>query len=151
MASCPHDPLVDCSQLTDDVRGLRSQLESLRETFEHAVREFQNDVDHLASSKAPAKQIDQLLDRHLQLDHRTTMLESRVNQLANRCMTIEHTAFKVDPDSVMPLLHPLSNRIETLEYDLALRNDDQVRACGAQAADEQSSLDMLRARIAAME
>jgi hypothetical protein len=151
MANWSDESVADYSALQAAIHGLQSQVESLRESLEHAVREFQNQVDALAVSKVAVRQVDLLWDENQCTKRRTDMLESRVQQLVNRCTTIEHTSFKVDPDSVMPLLQPLSDRIELLEYDLALRNDDQVRACGAQAADQESSLAKLRAQIDAMQ
>lgn len=133
--------------------GLPDEIDSLLKIttgmrgFEAMLNEMRGAIDHLAVCKATHSEVDIVANTGSLTAERLDVVARRITSLAQQVQQVMHTSFAVDPETVIPLLQPLSDRLQVLEYDLALRRDDRMRALGAQKADDASYLEKLRARI----
>jgi len=98
------NPLASLLKHTTALRGLEATVIRINEG-----------LDTLATQKATRSELDGIANRLQDLQSRVNIIEAQARNLSNRHDEMMHTAFRVDPESVLPLLEPLKERLEWLE------------------------------------
>lgn len=95
-------------------RGLQQQAGQTSLLMED-IAYVETKLDSFLAECNVHRQTDDLAGSIDTLTSRLNALEGQFSGLKNRYEVLMHTAFKIDPESVVPLLQPLKDRLQWLE------------------------------------